>query len=902
MRLKAQGYIYLAGIFACLAAAWLLLGADFSAFFKWYLALFFVGLGFYPLTSYLFSNFSDQGWIFSKTIGTALSGYIVWLLSSVEILQFTNRRCLVLMLICAGVCWVSFVWRKKQTKPDINRILGEELLFLAVFFFWTYLCCFRPAAYGTEKFMDYGFMAAMDRSLYMPPRDIWYGEDTINYYYGGQFFGVYLAKLSRVSVRDAYNLLRATVGAFAFACPFSIVNYMLRDQLRDRPQKVMHGVSVAGGFLSGAAVSLAGNIHYVLYGLFGSLFRLSGWDTYWFPDSTRFIGYNPDTADKCIHEFPSYSLILGDDHAHMINIMFVLTVVAILYAWARQTRTEERELAIRRKYWEEKQKSHPDKYVKATPIGRAVIFLRTNIREPHLVFAAILIGMFQWTNFWDFVIYLTVAFFVILADCLSRYQKSVLRGTASLIIHVLEVLIISTVVGLPFRFRFNASMAGPVTLCENHTPAWQFLILWGFPLACFIAFAVFTIVLYEKSRREKKLKSGRFAGFFREASLGDRFAWIFGICGTGLIFIPEIVFVRDIYYSNGYARSNTMFKLTYQGYILFGMMMAYVIIRFLCYTGRSYAEGRVIGKVQKNNAHNAYNPDSVPGIDVQYAAIMRALQDTSANGVVRTNSTGKVYTVSGIDMDEILEKMSAEDSSDSKPASRKLLKKKTVTRNSAARSTGGKKAEAGVRAMEKEFPDIGGIPLLGIVFLAMLALTLGYFPYSVHEWFGNIADRSRFQGIDATSYLETQFPEDAAAIRWMNENISGQPIILETYGDSYSDDCKVSAMTGLPTVEGWYVHEWLWRMNPEDLNQKRTDIDAIYETGSEEEAMTLLKTYQVEYIYVGSSERNRYPQLNDDRIKSFGTVVYDDGSAYIVRVDDEEDDVQDGESAAELNE
>ncbi|MDY6287448.1 MAG: hypothetical protein SPL65_09050 [Lachnospiraceae bacterium] len=109
MRLKAQGYIYLAGIFACLAAAWLLLGADFSAFFKWYLALFFVGLGFYPLTSYLFSNFSDQGWIFSKTIGTALSGYIVWLLSSVEILQFTNRRCLVLMLICAGVCWVSFV-------------------------------------------------------------------------------------------------------------------------------------------------------------------------------------------------------------------------------------------------------------------------------------------------------------------------------------------------------------------------------------------------------------------------------------------------------------------------------------------------------------------------------------------------------------------------------------------------------------------------------------------------------------------------------------------------------------------------------------------------------------------------------------------------------------------------
>ena len=861
MKLKTQGWIYLAGIFAVLAAAIPLLGSDFSVFFRWYLAIFCIGLGFYPLTSYLFSNFSDHGWIFSKTIGIAFSGYIVWLLSIVGLLQFTNRRCLVIMLICAGVCWVLFVWRKKKAKPDINRMLGEELIFLAVFFCWTYICCFRPEAYGTEKFMDYGFMAAMDRSLYMPPKDIWYGEDTINYYYGGQFIGVFLTKISYVPVRYAYNLLRATVGAFAFVCPFSIVCYMLRDQLRNRPRSVMHGVSVAGGFLAGAAVSLAGNFHYVIYGLLGNVFRLTGWDTYWFPDSTRFIGYNPDTADKCIHEFPSYSLILGDDHAHMINIMFVLTVVAILYAWARQTRTEELEQAIRRKYWEQKQKSHPDKYVKATLFGRAIIFFRTNLREPHLIFAAFMIGMFQWTNYWDFVIYLTVAFFVILADCLTRYQKSAARGIGSLVIHSLEMMIIAVVTGLPFTMRFDSSMAGPVSLCENHTPAWQFLILWGFPLVCFIAFALFTIVIYKRRLREKKESGNRFLRFFRAASLGDRFAWIFGICGTGLIFIPEIVFVRDIYYSSGYARSNTMFKLTYQGYILFGMMIAYVIVRFLSYTGRTYAEGRIIGEVKKKTVRDSsYDPDAVPGIDVQYAAIMRALQDTSANGVVRTSSTGKIYTVSGIDMDEI---------TDSTPVKKR---RETVVQND-----------------PKELREINGIQILGVILLAMFALTLGYFPYSVNAWFGNIFDRDNFKGLDATAYLETQFPEDAAAIRWLDKNIEGQPIVLETYGDSYSDDCKVSAMTGLPTVEGWYVHEWLWRMNPEDLNQKRTDIDAIYETGSEEDAMTLLKTYNVKYIYVGSSEKNRYLQLSDDRMMSFGTVVYNDGSAYIVMVEDPSD-------------
>ena len=54
---------------------------------------------------------------------------------------------------------------------------------------------------------------------------------------------------------------------------------------------------------------------------------------YWFPDATRYIGYNPETNDKTIHEFPSYSFVLGDLHAHVVNIIFVLTVLAILLSW-----------------------------------------------------------------------------------------------------------------------------------------------------------------------------------------------------------------------------------------------------------------------------------------------------------------------------------------------------------------------------------------------------------------------------------------------------------------------------------------------------------------------------------------------------------------------------------------
>ncbi len=53
-------------------------------------------------------------------------------------------------------------------------------MFFLAFLMWTYLAGFRPAAYGTEKFMDYGFMEAMMRSTTLPARDLWYSEGHIS--------------------------------------------------------------------------------------------------------------------------------------------------------------------------------------------------------------------------------------------------------------------------------------------------------------------------------------------------------------------------------------------------------------------------------------------------------------------------------------------------------------------------------------------------------------------------------------------------------------------------------------------------------------------------------------------------------------------------------------------------
>ena len=213
--------------------------------------------------------------------------------------------------------------------------------------------------------------------------------------------------------------------------------------------------------------------------------------------------------------------------------------------------------------------------------------------------------------------------------------------------------------------------------------------------------------------------------------MSDMVIGILGLCAIGLIIIPELVYVRDIY-EESYARSNTMFKLTYQAFILFGICMSYIITRFL------------------------------------------------------------------------------------------LWKKERI------------------------------LQVFGGIGLVLLLWTFGFFGTSVYSWFGNVFDLSEYRGLDATAYLENVFSEDAGAIRWLDETIEGQPVVLEANGDSYSDYERVSAMTGLPTVLGWYVHEWLWRGDPADLNVRAEDVKQMYTSPDTNEVLRLLVQCHVSYFIVGS--------------------------------------------------
>ena len=725
-----------------------LLQGDVWTFWTWYLLALVLGAVAMPLTGRLFRRFQDRGWMFSKVTAIAVSGFLTWFLVAVKIIKFTTMTCIVVTLVCAAASLILYCREQKagfECIPfaHLDLVYAEELLFFAAFLLWTYFAGFHPAAYGTEKFMDYGFMEAMMRSKTLPATDLWYSQGKINYYYGGQYFAVFLTKLSGAKVELTYNLMRTFVAGLAFAMPFSLVHQMVTDRLGKTGSRWKKALPSVTGILAGISVSIAGNMHYVVYGqIIPFIQKLKGEEvsSYWFPDATRYIGFNPDVEDKTIHEFPCYSFVLGDLHAHVVDIMFVLLLLGLLYAWMKKVRTTELsgESMSRRKFW------------------------KKQLLMPQLLAAGALLGMFHWTNYWDFVIYFVVtcgaALFMNIIGQKGR-SKWVLGVTAA---QAAEVLILATVIILPFTLQFDTSnMVQGIALAKHHSLPHQLLVLWGLPGILTILFVVSLLIEKLRGAEQKSLYH-----LLTSIRLPDLFAVLMGLCAIGLVLIPELVYVRDIY-ENRNARANTMFKLTYQAYIMFGMTMIYAIFRLL-----------VIGK-------------------------------------------------------------------------NKILK------------------------------------VLAFIGLFFFVWTCGYFGNSVHSWFGEVWKPSQYKGLNATAFLETDFPEDVNGIRWLKENISDAPVVLEANGDSYSEYERVSAMTGLPTIMGWYVHEWLWRGNLSDLNAKIEEIQEIYTSTDEARVKELLEEYNVSYIFVGSCERNKYgADMNNDLLKSLGEVVFQDSEypTYIVKI------------------
>ena len=125
--------------------------------------------------------------------------------------------------------------------------------------------------------------------------------------------------------------------------------------------------------------------------------------------------------------------------------------------------------------------------------------------------------------------------------------------------------------------------------------------------------------------------------------------------------------------------------------------------------------------------------------------------------------------------------------------------------------------------------------------------SISYMNYSEH-WDGQLMDLS----------------EDYRAIRWMQDNIQGSPVLVEANCVEYRWCTRYTIYTGLPGVVGWNWHQRQQRalIAPNLITDRVTDIGIFYTTTDIQVARDFLSKYDVSYIVVGQLEHNVYPSVD----------------------------------------
>jgi len=670
---------------------------DLPQILHWWFVLTAFGITGIPLVWLTLNKFTDSGLGFTRAMSTLAVAYGYLWLGTFKILPFTQ-----LTLFALFGLWTSlniYLFNKHKTKilneliTNKVHIVISELLFLFGLVFWSYIRTHQPDIRGLEKFMDLGFINSVLKSRYLPPKDMWFAGNSINYYWFGHYWTAFLTKFSGLSSSVTYNLMLATIMGFILSGAYSLISTITKSVTKGK-------LYVFAGILSALVLTFGGNLHTPYFVI------KNGVDNYWYPDATRFIGYNPDVEDKTIHEFPIYSFVVSDLHAHLLNLPFVIAFIALVWVFVSDKKNF------------------------------------SEVLNPKLLLFGFFFGIFFMTNTWDFGNYGLMFGIIYSAFFLKNHEFRLNSKTASTAIVQMGTGVISSAFFVfPFIINFE-SIAQGVNFVHSHSPIWQLAILWGFP---FILTAIFAFFMPKK----------------KDISDSDLFIFALLITSWLLIAIPEIIYVKDIYIASHY-RANTMFKLTYQAFVMFYLSAGYITTRCIF-----------------------------------------------------------------------------------------IIKDKFV------------------RA-------------ISVMTLCLLtASVISYSSIAVRSYYG---DLKTYKGLSGESWIQSFYPDHHKAIVWLRKNSDDSTVLLEAPGDSYTDYNFVSAYTGIPTVSGWFVHEWLWRGDSSFPQDRVSEITEVYTGSNAAAAKLILNKYSVKYLMVGQFEREKFPNLNEAQINQLGEIVFESGDLRIYQV------------------
>ncbi|EKD53553.1 MAG: hypothetical protein ACD_61C00018G0001, partial [uncultured bacterium] len=114
------------------------------------------------------------------------------------------------------------------------------------------------------------------------------------------------------------------------------------------------------------------------------------------------------------------------------------------------------------------------------------------------------------------------------------------------------------------------------------------------------------------------------------------------------------------------------------------------------------------------------------------------------------------------------------------------------------------------------------ILIASVIFIGTMIFPTVSFP----NYYANF---KTYQGLDGEKWLQISMPERYEAISYLRNNPDDKNMV-EAVGDSYTNFNAVSVFSGVPTIQGWRVHEWLWRGGYEPVALREIEVREIYES------------------------------------------------------------------------
>ena len=384
--------------------------SQFFGTIVWLFLFWIIGWIFYPLSRIVFGSLRDKGFGISKFFGLLWIGYVVWICAFLGIPY--SRQTIGIVITLSALCnLVLFLIDRKNIFSEIRKnfryILQSELVFLVFFLFFLLIRLGNPDLWhpykGGEKPMDFSYFNAVLKSTLFPPYDPWFAGGTLNYYYYGFFLSGLPVKLIGLIPSVAYNLILPTWYGFLAVGAFTAgVGIYSAAKNRSSDPGFEKQASLAG-LLSVFMLQVIGNLGTVKIiidemtelgagGAEGGGFQKIGWffsgiaklisgqhfqmyrgDWYWLP--SRAIPGEPIT------EFPFFTFLYGDPHAHL----FALPITVLVLVWI---------VAMLNRYFN----------------GRRPRFIVTLLS---IFSGALLIGALIPSNTWDMPTYLLLAVVVL---------------------------------------------------------------------------------------------------------------------------------------------------------------------------------------------------------------------------------------------------------------------------------------------------------------------------------------------------------------------------------------------------------------------------------------------------------------------------------------------------------